>query len=283
MLDATQRRLRELLTAPEGVAAALREAGDPDGRSLQSFVVSDARGGATARLEVYANAYFARLLEVLTDDFGALAAAVGADGMNDVVTAYLLACPPRQPSIRCAGDHLAAFLAEHPAALPFRRRWPWCGDLARLEWALGEAFDAANVPLLAREALVALEVADWPALRLRLAPCVRVLRLGWPVLPLREAYEREQTLPAPPAAPEANAALVWRREEQVRFRALEPLEAALLEAASSGEDFGALCALAAASLGDTAAPAYAAERLAGWIESGLLVLQGPGVDPASSG
>jgi len=270
VLDATQRRLRALFTAPEGVAAALREAGDPDGRSLDGFVVSDARQGAVTRLEIYANAYFARLLEVLTEDFGALAASTGADGMNDVVTAYLLACPPRRPSIRHAGERLSAFLAEHPAALPFRQRWPWCADLARLETSLGDAFDAGDAPLLTREALASLPPAEWPSLVLRVQPCVRVLRLAWPVLPLREAYERDAPPAAPPAAPSDSAALVWRRDEQVRFRALEALEASLLEAASRGEDFGSLCALAAQSLGDAEAPTYAAERLAGWIDVGLL-------------
>lgn len=270
MLDATQRRLRALFTAPEGVAAALREAGDPDARSLEGFVVSDSALGARARLDVYANAYFARLLEVLTDDFGALAASLGAGGMNDVVTAYLLACPPRHPSIRHAGDRLADFLAAHPAALPFRRRWPWCADLARLEWAIGEAFDAADAPLLARDALASLPPASWSTLVLRVQPCVRVLRLAWPVLAMRAAYERDEALPPPPAAPEANAALVWRRDEQARFRACEPLEAALLEAASRGADFGSLCTLAADALGDAAAPAYAAARLGAWVDAGLL-------------
>ena len=271
MLDATQRRLSHLLTAPEGVGAALREAGDPDGRELTGFVASDARLDATSRLEVYANAYFTRLHAVLCDDYGALAAAVGDDWMNDVVTAYLLAVPPRRPSIRHAGDRLAEFLAAHPAALPFRRRFPWCADLARLEHALGDAFDAADAPLRTRDSLAALPPDAWPALRLPLAPCGRVLRLDWPVLPLREAYERDETLSEPPsAAPTANAALVWRRDELVRFRALDPLEAELLERAAAGESFEALCEAAAREVGEADAPARAAQLLAGWIDAGLI-------------
>jgi hypothetical protein len=270
MLDATQRRLRDLVTAPEGVGAALREAGDPDGRSLVGFAVSDAVQGATLRLEVYANAYFSRLYGVLADDFGALAAAVGAAGMNDVVTAYLLADPPRHFSIRHAGDRLAEFLAAHPAALPFRQRWPWCADLARLETALCDAFDAADAPLLARETLAARPPAEWPALVLRLAPCVRLLRLAFAVLPLREAFERDAEPPAPPAAPAANAVLVWRRDEQVCWRALDPLEADLLELTRASAGFEELCAAAARALGDAAAPAHAATLLARWVEAGLL-------------
>jgi len=270
VLDATQRRLWHLLTAPEGVAAALREAGDPDGRSLAGFVASDARLDATSRLEVYANAYFTRLHAVLCDDFGALAAAIGDAWMNDVVAAYLLAHPPRLASIRHAGAELPDFLTAHPAALPFRRRFPWCADLARLEHALGDAFDAADVPLRTRESLATLPPEAWTALLLPLAPCVRVLRLDWPVLALREAYEREETQPAPRAAPEANAALVWRRDELVRFRPLEPLEAELLERADAGECFEALCEAAAREIGESDAPARAAQLLAGWIEAGVI-------------
>jgi hypothetical protein len=260
MLGATQRRWWELVTAPEGVGAA----------SLEGWLVSDARCAALPRLEVYANAYFARLLGVLRDDFGALAAALGDDGMNDVATAYLWACPPRRPSIRHAGAELASFLASHPAAAPFRRRWPWCADLARLETALCDAFDAADAPLLARETLAALAPEAWGTLRLRLAPCVRVLALDWPVLPLRAAFERDEPLPAPPPEPAANAVLVWRRDELVRWRSLAPLESALLESVRAGADFETLCELAARAVGEQRAPAEAAAQLAGWIGSGLL-------------
>ena len=270
MLDATQRRLWQLFTAPEGVGALLREEGDPEGRTLDGWIASDAALGAVSRLEVYANAYFSRLAGVLADDFGALAAALGEAAMNDVLTAYLLHCPPRRPSIRPAGDRLAEFLTAHPAALPCRNRWPWCADLARLEQALADAFDAADAPPLAREALAALPPAEWPALRLRLAPCVRVLRLAWPVLPLREAYERDAPLPAPPSEPARNTLLVWRREEQVRWRSIEALEAELLEMTQAGECFETLCAAAAREVGNAAAPAHAAALLGLWVESGLL-------------
>jgi hypothetical protein len=270
MLDATQRRLWRLLTAPEGVGAALREAGDPDGRSLEGWLVSDAACGAATRLEVYANAYFTRLYEVLEQDFGALAASLGAAGLNDVATAYLLAHPPRRPSIRHAGERLAEFLAAHPAAEAFRRRWPWAADLARLETALCDAFDAADAPLLARETLAQLPPAEWSALRLRLAPSVRRLALAWPVLPLRAAYEQDAPLPAPPSEPQPNALLVWRRDEVVRWRELDPLEAALLESVESGADFEALCQRAAREVGEPEAPASAAAHLSTWLASGLL-------------
>ena len=269
MLSHLQRRLRELLASPEGVGAALREAGDPSAASLEGFVVSDAILAALPRLEVYANAYFLRILDVLKDEFGALAAALGEAGIHDVVTGYLLAHPPRHPSLRHVGDRLAAYLEADPRAEPFRRRWPWCADLARLETALQDAFDAPDAPALRRERLAALPQHAWPALRLRFQPSVRVLRLGWPVAELYSAWESDAPQ-TPPAARAAGAVLVWRRDETVRWRALDTLEADLLESARAGVHFEALCEIAASARGEATAPALVAGLLGHWVETGLL-------------
>ena len=123
-LSEIQRRLRQLLTAPSGVRAALAEVGDPDGSSLGAWLRSDGRLGAVERLEVYANACFGRLHDVLADDHPALAAALGPPAFHDLVRAYLLLHPPRHFSLRHAGDRLPEFLAASPAAQPFRRRCP---------------------------------------------------------------------------------------------------------------------------------------------------------------
>jgi len=272
VLSHVQRRLRELLASPEGVGAALREAGDPSAASLSGFVVSDAILAALPRLEVYANAYFLRILDVLKDDFGALAAALGEAGIHDVVTGYLLAHPPRHPSLRHVGDRLAAYLEGDPRAEPFRRRWPWCADLARLETALQDAFDAPDAAALRREALAALPQDVWPTLRLGFQPCVRVLHLGWPVAALYAAWESDAPI-EPPAARESVAVLVWRRDESVRWRALEPLEAELLERARTGTRFAALCEIAAAARGEAGAPALVAALLGHWVETGLLAAE----------
>ena len=269
MLADTQRRLRALLTTPEGVAGALREAGDPEGRTLAGFVVSDARGSAPQRLEIYANAWFQRILGALKDDFGALATQLGDAGTNDLALAYLIAHPPRHASLRYVGAQLADYLARDARAEFFRRHWPWCADLARFETALLDAFDAADAPVLARAELAALPPERWPTLRLRLQPSARLLNLDWDVAPMREAHEQDHSLPAP-QAPGANVQLVWRRDETVRWRALEALEAELLRAAQAGYGFEELCRRAARELGEEAAPAEAAALLGRWVDAGVL-------------
>lgn len=251
------------------MASALAAEGDPAGASLEGWATGDLRAGALLRLEIYAKACFERLHDALREDYGALAATMGAEAFHDLATAYLGVHPPRHPSLRFAGERLAAFLAEDAATAPFRRRFPWAPDLAALEWALVDAFDAPDAPVLGREALAALPPERWAGLRLALHPAAQRLPLRWPVPALRRAWQDERPL-SPPEAPRPTPTLVWRRDERVRFRPLEPLEAELLAAAQSGEPFDALCARAAGALGEDDAPAYAAGRLAAWLDAGLV-------------
>jgi hypothetical protein len=272
-LATTQRRLWRLLTAPSGVAAALADTSDAGGGSLAGWLDSDARASATVRLEIYANAYFQRIHDVLARDFPTLARALGSAGFHDLVTAYLCVHPPRRPSLRHAGAELPEFLAADAAAAPFRRRWPFAADLARLEWALGCAFDAPDRPPLARTELEALAPERWAALGLSLHPSARCFAVGWNVAALRQAFEDDgAALPAP--VPDDATLLVWRRRERVRFRPLDAEEADLLGRIASGATFGALCDAIAERHGTDEAAARAAARLAAWVDAELLARAG---------
>lgn len=268
----TQRRLWRLVTAPEGVRSALAEAGDPAAAGLDGWLVSDARLPAARRLEIHANAYFQRIHGVMADDFGALAAAVGDAAFHDLVAASLCVHPPERPSLRHVGARLADFLEKAAAAEPFRRRWPWAADLARLETALADAFDAADGPPLAREDLAALPPERWAERVLRLHPAARLLELDPAAPELRRRFEADAP-PEPPAGarpPVPVPVLVWRLRERVHFREPEPEEAGLLRAVGTSAAFGALCETLAARHGEEAAPARAAGWLATWIDAGLL-------------
>jgi hypothetical protein len=266
-LAETQRLLRCLITAPEGVEAELRETGDPDGARLAAVVREGAPLRASARLDVYANAYFYRIHDALKADFGALHAALGDATFHNLVTDYLLACPPTRFSLRFAGEHLAEFLARHDRVAEIRERIPWAGDLAALEWAIQDAFDAADADVLPRESLAAVPAAEWPALRFGAIPALRVLKLDHPAHLAREAFDRGR--PAPALPDEATTVLVWRKAERVFHRALDPLEAGALDLALRGEPFGAVCERVCGAVGEAATPARALALLERWLENGL--------------
>jgi hypothetical protein len=273
-LGRLQRRLWRLISEPEGIQGALAAEEDALGRGLSGLLRSDRGLAPEDRLSVYANAYFVRIQECLRSDFGALARALGPAAFHDLVKTYLMAHPPSHPSLRYAGKDLARFLETEPFAAIFARRCAYCADLARLEWALSNAFDAKDAPVLSREDLAGVAPEAWAGLRLKPSPSLALLSLGFPVQTVRERFDHEsedETWDAPPALEPAQTYLrVWRREEHVYYRAIPALEAELLGSLERGLDFGTVCERVAQEVGEAAAAAHAAGFLEAWISAGLL-------------
>ena len=265
-LAAIQERLRRLITEHEALGA---------GQFAPAALVRGDLGiAASDRLAVYANAYFARIHDCLREDFGALARALGPAAFHDLVKTYLMMHPPTRPSLRHAGAHLAEHLSTEPFAEIFARRCPYGADLARLEWAALDAFDAPDSAALTHEELAAVPAADWGELRFRAVPCLRLLGTAWPVHEVRARFDREGHDAPWDAAPMLEAAptelRVWRQREQVRYRAISPLEREALGALQAEEPFGALCDRLAAAVGSEVAPAKAAAWLEVWLSDELL-------------
>lgn len=257
-------------------------------QSLQRAICdeSPAQGGSpllmmpcAPGLAIYREAYRARLAAALRDNYLVLHRAMGDEAFDALAGAYLQARPSRHASIRWFGDELADFMAgAHAGALPH----PAMVDFARMDWALRGAFDGPDAPLLSMQALRELAPQDWPALVFRLHPSAEIVGLDWAIEPAwraLRAHEPDTGEPAPElAAPleSAHALLVWRQGLETRWRALEPLEAALLKALAEGRDFASICALAARHGGDEEAEeeeeaaATVVALLQRWLGDGLL-------------
>ena len=151
------------------------------GAQLAALAVATADSRRPSASAVYAHAYFARLHDALRDDFGALARRSAPTAFHDLVLLYLMAHPPARPSLRHAGARLAGLLARSRAEF-FRARWPFAADLAPLEWAIADVFDARTRRVLVREELAAVAPeAGRPALRL--VPRCACSTFAWPVQP----------------------------------------------------------------------------------------------------
>ena len=263
-----QRRFWQLVSAPETVGKALPglAARDPGMAPLASWIRSASEEVATRRLDVYGNMYFFRLLDVLRDDYPDLVKLLGHDHFHNLATDYLAACPSESPSIRHVGARLADFLATHDLA----NRFPAAPDLARLEWARGLAFDAADARELAAAELAAVPADRWGALRFTLSPSFRIASLAWPAHILWQALERGEE--SPDLTPAATDVLVWRRRFTVYHRPAGRGEATVLAGIQGGAPFAAICEQLAAARGegDDAAVRTAFALLTTWIDQGLL-------------
>ncbi len=266
-LDRLQREMTRYILREAGTDALAEQIRQPP----RDDPADASMGGKLARLEIYHNAYLERLRQVLQRDYPVLELLLGAQDFVALSYAYACAQPSHDPNIRWFGRHLAEFLVvnggwdEHPAV----------ADMARLEWALGLAFDAADAPLLQIDDLAALPAQAWPGLRFSLHPSLHLLALAYNVADFWLAARDLE--PAAPAAPQpeplpmrARNWAVWRGAGQVQFRQLAPDESEAIWALRGGADFAALCALLARHGGEAEAPLRAAGLLRNWIEAGWI-------------
>lgn len=246
-----------------------------DDGPVEGLLVDGLHGGAPL-IGAYRHAYAARLVEALRDNVTVLALALGDEAFDALARAYLAAHPSTEPSIRWFGHRLADFMAAQAEAGPALVPHPAFADLARMDWALRDAFDAADAPVLDRAALATVTPERFGALRFTLLPSVQLVPMAWAVEAAwrllrdhRPGQGEEPELPAPEALP--HHLLVWRQGLETRWRSLPADEAAALQALQAGEPFAALCERAARAQVDAqAAVPQVAGWLAAWLDEGLL-------------
>lgn len=250
------------------LAAAIRDGADATGLLAGDFA---------SGLAVYRHAYRARLAEALADNYTVLARALGDDAFDALAQAYIDAHPSRHPSIRWFGDALAGFMAQAGDELVPHASFV---DIARMDWALRGAFDAADALPLDGVALAALAPDDWGGLVLSLQPSVRLVTLAHAIEPAWRVLREWASEPGadPPELPEPmphdHVLLAWRQAGDTRWRSLPPPEAALLDAVHQGAPLAQLCERAAAELGSAEAAVPAVIRaLQQWLADGLLQSQ----------
>ena len=113
-LAAVQAIFYDLVTAPEGVASRLLERErEGDALHLEALVRPSTKMSPAERVDVYANMYFYRILDVLRDELPRTLAAVGDGAFHNLVTDYLLDCRPAHPSLREVGARLPEYMARH--------------------------------------------------------------------------------------------------------------------------------------------------------------------------
>lgn len=216
-------------------------------------------------LEIYVNAYWGRLREALADNYPVLCRALGDDGFRELAAAYLEAQPSHFRSIRWFGDQLADFIAARPGVVPH----PALLDVARLDWAMRSAFDAADATPLNVDDLAGIAPERWPELRFRLCPSFRLLALDWGIEALWHALNEDEDAQTEEPRPHAHTMIVWRAGLDLRWRTVAGEEAAALRALQSGGDFAAVCAAAEEAGGCDAVSV--AGLLGQWIGEGLLM------------
>lgn len=215
---------------------------------------------------VYRDAYLMRLVEAMGNENTALQAQLGEDAFETMAHAYVRAHPSRNANLRWLCQSLPDFLARTE---PYASE-PVLTELAALEKALSDAFDAPEAPILTTADLAGIAPDSWVRLVFLPQPHARRLDLRTNAFAIWSAATEEEVVPDVLTLPDTERLIVWRHEFLPQVRAMSTEEAMLWDEASAGVPFGVLCEMAATYADPDAAAGRAAGHLAGWIGAGLL-------------
>ncbi len=235
-------------------------------RAFEESILGTERVGAALRLNIYSNAYRLRLLEALADAYPSVHTLLGDERFQALGLAYVDAWPSQHFSIRWFGHRLSRFLAESPDY----RDTPVLAEMAAFEWALRDAFDAADTPVLDLDGLRRIEPEAWAGLGMRFHPSMRRLDLAWNVPQLWSAIDSGDSPTAPACHDYPIGWVIWRRGLQTYFRSLDVDEAHALDAGANGETFGVICDGLTEWVDELNAPQRAAGMVSRWAEDGLI-------------
>lgn len=259
-LDVVQRWFQAVVTHPDGVEGGVESEEAQRlirlNRSELEAVIGRSRNlTAAERMGIYANAYYARLLECLASFFPVLQKALGEEVFEGFAFEYLQHYPSKSYTLDRLGESFARFLAEtrpepEEGEEPGAVGWPdFLIDLTVFEWNLNQVFDGPGVegkPLLTAERLQSFPAERFAEARLVPVPCLRLLAFRFPVnayyTAARHAGEGEEA-PIPDPAPEYVA--LTRRDFVVRRFPLNAAQHALLEKILAGAPVGEAIAAAA--------------------------------------
>lgn len=157
------------------VAFAAHIAAD-DRSDLVDAVVGDSIPAA-ARLRVHRHHVFHSLGVALAATFPTVQAVVGEAFFRTMARAFVAATPPVQPVLAEYGGDFPAFIGAYAPAVAL----PYLSDVARLDWALNNAFHAPATGRLAAADLTAIPVEQLPSMVLSTAAGTTLVRSAYPL------------------------------------------------------------------------------------------------------
>lgn len=224
-----------VITNPYGVQSGEESAiqSNQENAPIAETIIPSSRQTSAERIEVYAAAYYGRLLECMEEEFPACVAAIEAEAFRDLAYAYLVENPSKSYTLHHLSQNFPAFLR---STRPPRETTPdyfdFLADLATLERTYSEVFDGPGVennPSPNRDSWIGI-----PPERMKLVPvpCLRLLQFDYPVQEFASAVRDGKNPDLP--EPKKTYLAITRRDFVVRRFELEERSFLLVEKLASG-------------------------------------------------
>jgi uncharacterized protein len=188
---------------------------DPEAPLPASLSSADGRS-VRRRFAVHRNNVAAGLINALTSRYPVVQRLVGEDFFRAMARVYVTSEPPRSPILSLYGETFPAFLETFPPATAIE----YLADVARLEFARGCAYHAADRLPLGNEVFTSLDRVGLAKLRFLLHPSLSLVGSRFPIVSIWKAHQGDEIGPIEDWR--AEAALVIRPVLEVEVWRLPP-------------------------------------------------------------
>jgi hypothetical protein len=269
-LGALQRWMRAVLLHPggarAGVASRAARALLPIPRdALGQVVLPSSFLDPVERLDIYARMVLQRLRDCLAKDYEAVERAIGAPAFDRLARGYVRAHPSRFYNLNRFGGKFPDYLARS-RRVPHRR---FAAELARLELAMAQVFDAPRSPPLKLPRLATLSPERWSRARFQAIEALQLLELEYPANEYLQAVREGRKAHLP--RPRRSWVAVYRKNDVVWRMGLRPAQYTVLRSLVSGRTLESALrgALARGGITSSALRKQASAWFREWVSEGL--------------
>jgi hypothetical protein len=219
---------------------------------------------AKLRLNVYADGYYLRLVEILAKDYPQLQKWLGDECFGKLAYAYVDAYPSSYYSVDFFGQDMAQFLSKQD--LP-----AYYAEMAQFEWALSQATILQDAPIITQQALLSVNPLQWPEICFTFHPSLQVLELHSNIPAIWQEINTSRPIPAILTHETATTWLVWRKSDFIAyFCPLTPVEATVFQAVLAKKPFWQVCEDLLALLPEAEIADFVVNLLLRWLNEQLL-------------
>jgi len=270
-LKQTQETFWQLIQEPEGIQEAankLSQVIPAPFIHLHEYVHGRNEKDRIERMEIYSNMYFARIVEILQEDYPAIYSIIGAKKFHSLCVDYLQKHPSKYYDLALVSQHMPAFIQEHP----INKDMSYLSDLSKIEWHKLEVLYEANANPCHLDELKKINPEKWGELEFQTIPALRMHSYKWDLMTFWTKFlENSQ----PPSAEliqsieEEQNMIIWRKNFNANYLCVAKQEKELLTKLKQKTKFEDICDLISEQTNDDPTQ-LAGSYLLKWLENELI-------------
>ena len=234
---------------------------------IAKHIQSTATLSAKKRLDIYAYAYKERLKEAITTDYEKLHDYLGDEQFEQLLERYIEHYPSQQTNLRYYSTQMANLLRDEE---PYRQH-PILTEIAGIEAAFADSFDAQDSELVSIDTLTSLPPEAWETLSFTFHPSVQALTFKLNSFAVWKALANDMPPPKTEHLSTPDVWLLWRDSTLIsRYRPVKIAEASALELVLAGRTFADMCEQLLNDFSEEEVPSQAIAYLTSWVNEGLI-------------